>query len=135
MMTSTIPDTQTITQDFLQWLSHRKLNPLVELFADEVDWYIPGDQQKAEWLGRRNNKSEIEDFFRVLWANTEPLAANIEYVHTNDDHAMIAGSFVTKMLKTGKIVDSLFFIHFRCRDGKIVFYRLLEDSLAVWRAL
>src|SRR5688572_4041813 len=101
MMFSTIPDTQTIADDFLKWLSLRKLEPLMQLFADKVDWFVPGDEEKAEWLGRRNNKEEIEIFFRQLWANTEPLAANIEFVFTNEDRAIIAGSFTTKMLRTG----------------------------------
>lgn len=134
-MNSIVVDTRTVAEDYVESLSRRRLASLLELFAEKVDWYIPGDTEKAGWLGRRSTKPEIEDFFKQLWVNTEPLAANIEYIFAEGEHAIIAGSFVTRMVKTGKVADSLFFVHFRCREGRIVWYRLLEDSLAVLRAL
>lgn len=48
---------------------------------------------------------------------------------------MITGEFVTKMLETGHIVESLFCIQMRIQNNKITRYRLLEDSLAVSKAL
>ncbi|WP_121487408.1 hypothetical protein [Chryseobacterium sp. 7] len=58
-MNSTIQET---IQQFLQFMSERNLTALTNLFSDTVDWYIPGDEQKAPWLGVRNNKQEISDF-------------------------------------------------------------------------
>ncbi|WP_183084531.1 hypothetical protein [Chryseobacterium sp. 7] len=48
---------------------------------------------------------------------------------------MITGEFVTKMLETGHIAESLFCIQIRIQNNKIIRYRLLEDSLAVSKAL
>lgn len=53
---------QETIQQFLQFLSGRNLTELMGLFSDTVDWYIPGDKQKAPWLGVRNDKQEISDF-------------------------------------------------------------------------
>lgn len=128
-------NTQETVQQFLQFLSGRNLKELINLFSDTVDWYIPGDEQKAPWLGVRNNKQEISVFFELLWRNTEPVSAKIDHIFNDDENAVITGEFVTKMLATGNIVASLFCIQMHIQDNKIIRYRLLEDSLAVSKAL
>jgi uncharacterized protein len=126
---------QQIVQQFLQYLSQRDLENITSLFADKIDWYIPGDEQKAPWLGKRTSKHEVKAFFDLLWSDTDPVDATIDHVFIDGNRAVIAGSFSTKMLKTGRIVDSLFFIHMVIDNDRIVWYRLLEDSLAVSRSL
>lgn len=126
---------QETIQQFLQFLSGRNLTELMALFSDTVDWYIPGDKQKAPWLGVRNDKQEISDFFELLWKNTEPVSATIDHIFSDDENVVITGEFVTKMLATGNIAESLFCIQMRIQNNKIIRYRLLEDSLAVSKAL
>lgn len=126
---------QETIQQFLQLMSERNLTELTNLFSDTVDWYIPGDEQKAPWLGVRNNKQEVAEFFELLWKYTEPVSAKIDHIFTDDENAVITGEFITKMLETGKIVESLFCIQMRIQNDKIIRYRLLEDSLAVSKAL
>lgn len=126
---------QETIQQFLLFLSERNLTELTGLFSDTVDWYIPGDEQKAPWLGVRNNKQEISSFFELLWKNTEPVSARIDHIFNDDENAVITGEFVTKMLETGNIAESLFCIQMRIQNDKIIRYRLLEDSLAVSKAL
>jgi len=124
-----------ITQQFLHALATRDLDLITGLFAENVDWYIPGDQHVAPWLGKRNTKAEIRAFYELLWSQTEPISANIDHIFTDNNRVVIAGDFATKMLKTGIVCESLFFIHFTVEDGLITRYRLLEDSLAVVQAL
>ncbi|MDR4954690.1 nuclear transport factor 2 family protein [Chryseobacterium sp. ES2] len=131
-MSSNIQET---IQQFLQFMSERNLIALTNLFSDTVDWYIPGDEQKVAWLGVRNNKQEVAEFFELLWKNTEPVSAKIDHIFTDDENAVITGEFVTKMLETSKIVESLFCIQMCIQNNKIIRYRLLEDSLAVSKAL
>lgn len=126
---------QETVQEFLQYLSGRTLTELTNLFSDTVDWYIPGDEQKAPWLGVRNNKQEVSDFFELLWKNTEPVSAKIDHIFTDNENAVITGEFATKMLETGNIAESLFCIQMLIQNNKIIRYRLLEDSLAVSKAL
>ncbi|RYD81938.1 MAG: nuclear transport factor 2 family protein [Sphingobacteriales bacterium] len=124
-----------VIQDFLKFLTERNLKELTNLFADKVDWYIPGDESKAAWLGVRNNRKEVSGFYELLWSNTEPVSASIEHIFTDKENAVITGEFSTKMLSTNKVVDSLFCIQMQIRDNKVVRYRLLEDSFAVSRSL
>lgn len=128
-------ETRHIINNYLQALSARNLHAMYHLFADEVDWYIPGNQAVAPWTGRRTTKQEVMDFFRLLWKQTIPIAANIDHIFVDGQKAVISGDFKTGMLQTDKICDSLFFIQVTVENGKIVKYSLLEDSHAVVMSL
>lgn len=120
---------------FMENLMSRNLDKLLELFADTVDWYIPGDQHKAPWVGRRSSKQEIKEFFELLWADTEPLDASVQKIFTDDQHIAIVGDFVTRMLRTNTIVNSPFSIYIKIENNVIAYYRLMEDGFQVSQAL
>ena len=124
-----------LAQDYLKNLSERNLDQLTNMFSENVDWYIPGDADKAPWLGRLTTRDKVKSFYEMLWANTEPVSANVYELMANDKTAVITGEFTTKMLQTGKMLNSLFCIQMNFESEKIVWYRLLEDSLAVAEAL
>ena len=124
-----------VVQDFLKYLGERNLTELTQLFSETVDWYIPGDETKATWLGIGNTRQEVSDFYELLWKNTQPISANIDNIFADEENAVIVGEFSTKMVKTNNILNSLFCIQMRIQDNKIVRYRLLEDSFKVSKSL
>ncbi len=124
-------NTQSLVQNFFSKLTERNLDELVALFSENVDWYIPGDETKAPWLGRRNSRQDVATFYTLLWSQTEPVSAAIDCLLTDDENAVVTGEFSTRMLATGKMVESLFCIQMKFQDGLITKYRLLEDSYAV----
>lgn len=126
---------EPIVENFLKHLGNRDLDNITCLFSDEIDWYIPGNEKEVQWLGKRNNNTEVKDFFKQLWANTQPISASIERILYADDHAVIVGQFSTKMLQTDHIAHSIFFIYIVIENQKIIKYRLLEDSYAVSEAM
>lgn len=123
--------TQTTVNLFLQSLSQRDLPALTNLFSENIDWYVPGDEAQVPWLGRRSSREELKTFYTLLWRSVAPIAVNVDHIFVEDQAAVITGSFTSKMLPTGKTVDSLFFIQMKIENGLIVKYRLLEDSYAV----
>lgn len=127
--------TEKITEQFIDYLSKRDLSNLVNLFSENIQWEVPGNSERVAWLGKRSSKQEIEEFFKILWSATEPESAHIEKVFIADDQAVITGLFSTKMLKTNKVVNSMFFIHMVVQNHEIITYKLLEDSFAVSEAL
>lgn len=120
---------------FLGCLQRRELKNLVDLFAEEFYLEIPGNTAKIKWLGSRSSKPEVEQLFKLLWSAVEPVTAAIQTVLTNEDQAIIKGNFTSKMLETERLVSSVFFIHLRIHNHKIIEYTLLEDSYAVSEAL
>jgi len=127
--------TTDVVNNFIKYLSTRDLESLVQLFGETIDWFIPGDESRAPWLGRRNTRLEVENFYKLLWSETEPITAEISAIFIIDDKAAITGSFSTKMLRTGRGVTSLFCIQMTVQSGEIIRYTLLEDSYAVSEAL
>lgn len=123
--------TSDVVQRFLQHLAQRNIDAIADNFADTVDWYIPGDTVAAPWTGKRSTRAEVKTFFEELWANTEPLSAEIEHMLIDGTFAVITGAFSSRMLKTDTVVDSPFCIQITVEDGLIARYSLLEDSHAV----
>lgn len=127
--------TEKLIQLFLKYLNSRDLENLTQLFGEEIDWYIPGNEKLAPWLGKRGNRKEIKEFYELLWKNTEPISATISHIMIDNENAIISGEFATNMLKTNKVVESLFFISISVENNLITKYRLLEDSYAVSASL
>ncbi|QPH38902.1 nuclear transport factor 2 family protein [Pedobacter endophyticus] len=123
--------TQKVVNLFLQSLSQRDLKNLIQMFAEDIDWNIPGDKDLAPWLGKRSSRDEVEEFYELLWKNTVPKSAKVNNIMVNNSTAIVSGEFSTIMLKTNKVVDSMFFIEISVENSLIVKYRLLEDSYAV----
>ncbi|UII31902.1 nuclear transport factor 2 family protein [Fulvivirga ulvae] len=122
-------------QKLLQYMDERKSDELLALFANDVDWDIPGNTKEIPWLGPRKSKDEIKDFYNLLWLNTEPLEAGIHKIMSDENHAVIIGEFKTLMTATGKVVESFFCIHITVENGLISRYRLFENSFAVAKAM
>jgi ketosteroid isomerase-like protein len=116
-------------------LGQRNLKNAVVLLADELDWFIPGNEKVAPWLGQRTTRAEVESFFSLLWQKTEAISGVINHMATDDNVVIVSGRFETRMLETGKILDSLFFAEITVVAGLIVKYRLLEDSFGLVQAL
>lgn len=127
--------TQQLVQDFLRHLTNRDLDRLIHLFAEKVDWYIPGNEALAHWTGRRYSRQDVKHFYELLWSQTESLTAQIDLLLVEDNQVVITGEFSTRMLATDQLVHSLFCIRLSVKDGQIVWYRLLEDSYAVSESL
>ncbi|WP_057937854.1 nuclear transport factor 2 family protein [Algoriphagus resistens] len=127
--------TRDVITMLFESMSQRNLTRLSELFADQVDWEIPGDVQRAPWVGKRENKTEVCAFYRLLWKNTEPISASVETVMVDGHQGIVIGEFTTKMLLTDKIISSFFCIHIALKNNLIYRYRLYENTLTVSESL
>ena len=127
--------TKELIKEFLTAMGSRDLEAIACKFSDKVDWFIAGNEAIAPWLGQRNNRQEIKEFFQMLWANVEPVSVNVEHILADGNFGVITGEFASRMLRTGKVYESVFSIHFTVQDNLIVRYRLQEDSYALVKAL
>jgi ketosteroid isomerase-like protein len=127
--------TRTVVDAFFRRMAARDPDAIAALFAEQIDWYIPGHEALAPWLGRRRTRQDVADFFRQLNENVEPLRVELRRTLVEGDTAIATGEFASRMRRTSKVVESPFFIEITVRDGQITRYRLLEDSFAVVVAL
>ncbi|PTL81832.1 ketosteroid isomerase [Vitiosangium sp. GDMCC 1.1324] len=127
--------TRAVVTRFYERLALRDPDRISELLAEDVDWYIPGDEALAPWLGRRHHRHEVAAFFRQLLANIDSVRFELQHLLVEGDFAVTTGEFASRMRKTGRVYESLFSTHFTVREGLIVRYRLLEDSHGLVMAL
>ena len=120
--------TRDIVTAYFTALQQRDLPAIVKLFAEEVDWDIPGHQGLALWLGKRRTREAIEEFFTLLWRNTEAISGNLDHLLVEGNVALTSGRFASRMLQTGKVYESMFFTEITVEAGLIAKYRLLEEG-------
>jgi ketosteroid isomerase-like protein len=124
-----------VVKRYYSALGKRNIEKIIELFPEQLDWYVPGNETVAPWLGARNSRDQVREFFELLWQNTVPVSAAIDHMVVDNAVVISSGSFETLMVKTGKTYSSLFFTEITIVDGLIVKYRLLEDTFGLVTAL
>ncbi|KML67511.1 nuclear transport factor 2 family protein [Pectobacterium peruviense] len=107
------------------------LKAIVELFAEEVEWDIPGHVQVVPWIGPRRNRKEVASFFRELAEQIIPERFEVWRIVADDDVAVALGELASRVKRTGRLIESPFAFVLTIRDGRIVGFRMLEDSYAV----
>jgi ketosteroid isomerase-like protein len=57
---------RAVVGEFLTTLGKGDADLIGEAFAEEIDWYVPGDQAQG-WTGRRTRRDEVPAYFRTMW--------------------------------------------------------------------
>lgn len=128
-------DTRAFVTQYLQALAARDLPALLACFAENVDWDVPGARELAPWVGPRQHRAQVQQFFELLFAHTVPVSAQVEHLVTEGEVAVVSGTFASTMTSTGRLYTSRFFLQMTVQQGHIVQYRLLEDTWALVLAL
>lgn len=124
----TLPSTKEVLEEFYAIQSGKKKGNILDLFAENVDWDLPGNQEKFPWTGKRQTKKEIENFFKELYSNVKSEKFDIDFIAINGENATVTGHLSSKILAYKKIFDTEFVAIFKVMNGKIVKYHFLEDS-------
>lgn len=122
------PSTKEVLEEFYAIQSGKKEGNIVDLFAENVDWDLPGNQEKFPWTGQRRTKKEIVQFFKDLHSNVKSEKFDIDFIAINGENATVSGELSSKILKFNKIFTTEFVVIFKVVNGKIVKYHFLEDS-------
>ncbi|MDR1202113.1 MAG: nuclear transport factor 2 family protein [Tannerellaceae bacterium] len=127
--------TRQIVEQYYDNLAKKDYEANVQLFAETVEWRIPGDATRAIWIKDRNSRDEVREFFRELYENLEGVSFEITGKFYNGNQAVVTGHLVSRVLKTDKLFDSYFTTQFTVENGLITKYLFLEDSLALIECL
>ncbi|MFT4189912.1 MAG: nuclear transport factor 2 family protein, partial [Comamonas sp.] len=106
----------------------RTLAAILELFAEAVDWDIPGDLSAVPWIGPRRDRAAVGAFYRELAARIAPERFEVQRTLADDEQAVVLGELASRIKATGRLIETPFAFVLTVRDGKIVRYRMLEDS-------
>lgn len=107
---------------------------LAAIFDADVDWNIAGDLDTVAWAGPRHGRAAATAFFTDFRKWVEPMRFDTGPITVDGDRAFVPGALVSKVVATGKVMESDFVIALTVRDERITRYRLFEDSYAVHAA-
>jgi ketosteroid isomerase-like protein len=125
---NSVPSTRDVVEEFYDLQFGRKEGNIVDLFADSVDWDLPGNKDKFPWTGKRETREEIELFFQELYNNIQSESFTIDFISVEGENAAVAGQLSSRILKYDKVFSTEFVVIFKVINGKIVKYHFLEDS-------
>lgn len=120
--------TREVVTELFDIQSGKKSGNIVDLFADQVDWDMPGNESKFPWVGKRSTKQEVAAFFTEFRNYIEPVSFEVEFCAFEGEHAVVVGALTSKILKYDKLFSTAFTIVIKVQEGKIVKYHFLEDS-------
>lgn len=107
------------------------LAAIVELFAEDVDWDIPGNVAAVPWIGPRHDREAVGAFYRELVARIAPERFDLQHILADEEQVVALGELASRVKATGRLIETPFAFVLTVRGGKIVRYRMLEDSHAV----
>ncbi len=120
---------------FLDRLGAQDAEGIQALFAENIDWFVPGSSD-LPWTGRRAHGSEVADYFRTLWAGLEAGKSIIEpgKVLISGNDGVVFAHFTHTAAPTGRVFETPVALHLEVADGRIATLHLYEDTLAVKEA-
>jgi uncharacterized protein len=120
---------------FLERLTAGNADGLSELFAEEIDWYVPGSKD-LPWTGHRSKSGDVAVYFRTMWPHfiVGKSESTLEKIIVQDNDAVVFAKFTHFVKSTGRGFETEAALHFTILEGKIVRMHLYEDTLAVSQA-
>lgn len=120
--------TRATVAEFYRIQSGKKDGSMAALFADTVDFDLPGNEEKFPWVGKRHSKKEVEDYFKILYQHIKSEKFDVEFIAVNGENAVAVGRLSSVILKYDKVFNAQFINIFKVHNGKIVKYHFIEDS-------
>lgn len=133
---STVPnDAKTVAAKLLQCIGGKDLEGMKALFADEIDWFVPGSSD-LPWTGRRTKGSQAPEFFAVMWPHyvEGQSSANINDIIADGENVVITGTFAHVIAQSGRSFETPIALHLKVQEGKISHLQLYEDTLLISQA-
>jgi ketosteroid isomerase-like protein len=124
---------QTIQQLYADFGSGN-LEGILNALTDDISWTDPG-YPDIPYAGKRNGKKEVQDYFEKLLNTITFTEFDPQEFYADKDAVIVKGSFSGKLNSTGKTVGDEWVMIWKFANGKIYFYRLWTDTLAVARSM
>ena len=101
---------------------------ILNLLTDDIKWTCPGPIDILPYARVYNGKTEVADFFKLIYANKDfPKFEAREFI-AEGDKVVALGYWDAKSKKTGNPYSGYWAMAFYFRDGKISEHREYYDS-------
>lgn len=126
---------QEVVEEYYSNIALKNYEATMLLFADQVDWRIPGNEKVAPWVKYRKNREEVREFFKDLVEYVEGVSFEVTGKFYDGNQAVVTGHLVTRIRATDKLFESDFTVQFTVENGLITRYLMLEDSFGLVESL
>jgi ketosteroid isomerase-like protein len=103
---------------------------IAQMFSADLDWIIPGEAGVLPWVGHQTGRSAIVNFLRESSHMIERVGLDVHEVLASDNRAIIFGELASRVVSTGKTIETAYAIVLTIADDQITRFLMLEDSLA-----
>jgi len=127
---------QQLTESLLLRLGSGDAGAIAALFADRVDWLVPGNPA-LPWIGPRSHRHEVAAFFRTMWPRFVPgeSRATVDAILFSGEDAVVLATFAHTAAATNRAFRTPVAIRLTAANGELVRLHLYEDSWTVSEAL
>jgi ketosteroid isomerase-like protein len=127
--------TKNLITAFLERLTARDADGMWDLFAEQIDWFVPGSID-LPWTGRRSKSGDVAVYFKTMWPHFAEGKSEtaLEKILIKNNDAVVFAKFTHFAKSTGRGFQTEVALHFTIQDEKIVRMHLYEDTLAVSQA-
>ncbi|MFE0172210.1 nuclear transport factor 2 family protein [Streptomyces sp. NPDC059002] len=130
---SVTPGTRKVVEEFQARLAAGDADGVAALFAERVDWDVPGAQE-VPWLGVRTRRAEVAEYFTTHPTYIVKEEFTVERTLVDGTEAALTGHFRSRTVLNGALMESWFVLQLTVVDGEITRYRFYEDSRAIAHA-
>ena len=129
-------ETRAVLAEFDRSLKEWDVDDLAALFADEVEWEIPGDTETVPWIGKRTTRAEVRAFYAEdVPKYLTPDRFDVDGMFVDGTRAVRTGDLRSQVQATGRWIETRFVQEFTVAGGKITRYVMHEDSWLVAQAV
>ncbi len=125
--TKTKTNTELVQQAY-GYFAEGNIPALLDLLTDDVKWTVAGPQNILPWVGTRNGKQEVGEFFRLVDENNEFLTFEPREFIAERDKVVTLGYLEAKSKKTGRVSKTEWAMVFVFRNGKVCGHTQYSDT-------
>lgn len=121
---------RTIVHRIYEHFREGDLDAVGEFLDDEVDWHIEGPSEIFAFGGACSGRKAVLSALRTLLARYEHLEYEPRFIIVDGDRACLFAFARIRDRETGRIAAADICDLMQIRDGKIVWYREIFDTLS-----
>jgi ketosteroid isomerase-like protein len=135
-MSSETNETRETVGTLFRLLAEGDADRIGDIFAERIDWFVPGDE-KLPWTGHRSQRHEVPEYFKTMWPVFVPGASEVvmDKVIVEGPEAVALGRFTHTVAANGRRFSTPVAFHLTVDDGRIVRLHLYEDTFAAAAAV
>jgi ketosteroid isomerase-like protein len=126
----TTPVARSVVEAFYEAYISRDPQRIGALLDNDVDWQVTGPVEVMQVCGHWQGKAAVIDrFARVVPRVIDFKSLHIDHLLVDGDHSAMFGRITCVQRQTGRLISHRVAQIARYHDGKIIEFRVINDSL------